>query len=102
MKTLKFEGNITLDEVFNLHKKAIYDNLIASVEKSCIDLEETDATIVKININDDIYTINLSQEKFVSGLQKAIIFYEEIEEYEKCAKCLKMINSINSKKMEVN
>jgi hypothetical protein len=64
-------------------------------------LEEADATIVKININDDIYTINLSQEKFVSGLQKALIFYEEIEEYENCAKCLKIINSINSKKMEV-
>jgi hypothetical protein len=102
MKTLKFQGDITLDEVFNHHKKVIYDNLIASVERSHEDLQKTEATIIKISINDDIYTINLSQEKFVSGLEKAITFYEELEEYEKCAKCLKMINSINSKKMEVD
>lgn len=102
MKTLKFKGDITLDEVFNYHKKAIFDNLIASVEASYSDSAKLEATIIKISINDDVYTINLSQEKFIDGLQKAISFYEELEEYEQCAKCLKMINSIKSKKMEVN
>ena len=102
MKTLKFQGDITLDEVFNHHKKVIYDNLINSIEESYEDFEKTETTIVKISINDDLYTINLSQEKFISGLEKAIVFYEELEEYEKCAKCVKIINSINSKKMEVN
>jgi len=102
MKTLKFQGDITLDEVFNLHKRAIYENLIASIEESYQNLQNTDATIVKININDDLYTINLSQDKFISGLEKAIAFYEESEEYEKCAKCVSIISSIRSKKMELN
>jgi len=102
MKTLKFQGDITLDEVFNLHKRVIYENLIDSIEESYQNLQKTEATIVKININDDLYTINLSQKKFISGLEKAIAFYEESEEYEKCAKCVSIINSINSKKMELN
>ncbi len=102
MRTLKFQGDITLDEVFNHHKRVIFENLISSIEGVYEDSKKVETTIVKISINDDVYTINLSQEKFIDGLQKAIAFYEDLEEYEQCAKCLKMINSIKSKKMEVN
>jgi hypothetical protein len=51
-------------------------------------------TVIKISINETDYTINLSRDKFVSGLEGAITFYESVEEYEKCAECLGIINTI--------
>jgi hypothetical protein len=51
-------------------------------------------TVIKISINESEYTINLSRDKFVSGLEGAISFYESCEEYEKCADCLKIITAL--------
>jgi hypothetical protein len=50
--------------------------------------------VIKISINESEYTINLSRDKFISGLEGAISFYEACEEYEKCAECLKIINAL--------
>jgi hypothetical protein len=50
--------------------------------------------VIKISINESEYTINLSRDKFVSGLEGAISFYESCEEYEKCADCLKIITAL--------
>jgi hypothetical protein len=50
--------------------------------------------VIKISINESEYTINLSRDKFISGLEGAISFYEACEEYEKCAECLKIINTL--------
>jgi hypothetical protein len=94
MKTLKFQGDIGLDEVFNQHKIEIYDNLLRSIGCSYQDNSKNEVTIVKISINEIEYTINLSREKFVKGLEGAITFYESCEEYEKCAECLKIINAL--------
>jgi hypothetical protein len=94
MKTLKFNGDIGLDEVFNHHKIEIYDNLLESVKTHYLDEGNTEVTVVKISINSTDYTINLSREKFISGLEGAITFYEACEEYEKCAECLKIINTL--------
>ncbi|CAB4159201.1 hypothetical protein UFOVP699_72 [uncultured Caudovirales phage] len=101
MKTLKFQGDIGLDDVFNRHKIEIYDNLLSSIGGSYQDFSQNEVTIVKISINDTEYTINLSREKFVSGLKGAISFYESCEEYEKCAECLRIINAIKNNEMEV-
>jgi hypothetical protein len=94
MKTLKFKGDIGLDEVFNHHKIEIYDNLLKSIKDNYLDETSTEVTVVKISINLTDYTINLSREKFISGLEGAINFYEACEEYEKCAECLKIINAL--------
>lgn len=101
MKTLKFQGDIGLDDVFNQHKIEIYDNLLRSIGASYADGSQSEVTIVKISINNNEYTINLSREKFVKGLEGAISFYESCEEYEKCAECLKIINAIKNNEMEV-
>ena len=97
MKTLKFQGEIGLDDVFNRHKIEIYDNLLKSIKEHYLDLNNTEVTVVKISINSMDYTINLPREKFVSGLEGAISFYESCEEYEKCAECLIIIKALNKK-----
>lgn len=99
---LKFQGNIDLDEVYDRHKIEIYDNLLKSISESYLDETKKEVTVVRISINDVEYTINLSREKFITGLMGAIKCYEAFEEYEKCAECLKIINALKNKKMEVN
>jgi len=94
MKTLKFQGDIGLDEVFNHHKIEIYDNLLKSIKENYLDYENSEITVVKISINETEYTINLSRDKFISGLDGAISFYESCEEYEKCAECLEIIGAL--------
>jgi len=94
MKILKFQGDIGLDEVFNRHKIEIYDNLLHSIKTHYLDEDHSEVTVIKISINESEYTINLSRDKFISGLEGAISFYEIHEEYEKCAECLKIINAL--------
>jgi hypothetical protein len=102
MKTLKFQGDIGLDDVFNRHKIEIYDNLLQSIKAHYLDQNYSEVEVIKISINESEYTINLSRDKFVSGLEGAITFYESYEEYEKCAECLKIINTLKKNKvMEV-
>ena len=102
MNVLKFQGDIALDEVFNRHKIEIYNNLLNSIKSNYLNENQEEVTIVKISINTTDYTINLSREKFIAGLEGAILFYESCEEYEKCAECLKIIKALKNKKMEVN
>jgi len=94
MKILKFQGDIGLDEVFNRHKIEIYDNLLTSIKNHYLDKDNFEVTVIKISINESEYTINLSRDKFISGLEGAISFYETCEEYEKCADCLTIINAL--------
>jgi hypothetical protein len=101
MKTLKFKGDIGLDEVFNCHKIEIYDNLLKSIKENYQDESNIEVTIIKISINSADYTINLPREKFISGLEGAIVFYESHEEYEKCAECLKIINALKKNIVEI-
>jgi len=99
---LKFQGDIGLDEVFKRHQIEIYDNLFKSIREHYLDKTKNEVTVVRISINETEYTINLSRDKFITGLEGAITFYESCEEYEKCAECLKIINALKNKHMEVN
>lgn len=94
MKVLKFQGDIGLDDVFNRHKIEIYDNLLYSIKNHYLDKNHSEVTVIKISINESDYTINLSRDKFISGLEGAISFYESCEEYEKCADCVKIITAL--------
>ncbi len=100
MKILKFQGDIGLDDVFNRHKIEIYDNLLQSIKNHYLDENHSEVTVIKISINESEYTINLSRDKFISGLEGAISFYESCEEYEKCAECLKIITALKKNIIE--
>jgi hypothetical protein len=99
MKILKFQGDIGLDDVFNRHKIEIYDNLLQSIKNHYQDNTYLEVEVIKISINESEYTINLSRDKFISGLEGAITFYESCEEYEKCADCLTIINALKKNKV---
>lgn len=100
MKILKFQGDIGLDEIFNRHKIEIYDNILNSIKAHYLDGGNSQVSVVKISINEAVYTIDLARDKFISGLEGAITFYESCEEYEKCAECLKIITVLKKNQQE--
>lgn len=101
MKTLKFSGDIGLDEIFNQHKIDIYNNLLTCVQRDLSNLDVSELTIVNISINQIEYSIKLTRDKFINGLEGAISFYESCEEYEKCAQCVKLINTLKNNEVEI-
>jgi hypothetical protein len=100
MASLKFDGEITLDQVFNSHRGMIYDQVLAKIKESYQDLTIYQVKIISIQINEVTNSINLPRNKFVSGLENAIEYYVEHEEYEKCQICLNIINDIKEKNLE--
>lgn len=100
MASLKFDGDITLDQVFNSHKGIIYDHVLEKIKECYLDSTVNQVPIISIQINDVTNSINLSRDKFISGLENAIEYYVELEEYEKCQVCLNIINDIKGKKLE--
>jgi hypothetical protein len=101
MASLKFKGEITLDEVFSQNKIFIYDNVLASIEKSYKNLKIDETHVVQISINEIEYSIKLSRDKYVGALEGAILFYESAEEYEKCQLCLNIINELTKKTVAI-
>jgi hypothetical protein len=87
--------------VFNGNKIEIYDNLLNSIKSNYTNEKCNEITIVKISINETEYTINLARDKFISGLEGALSFYESCEEYEKCAECLAIINALKKNKPSI-
>lgn len=98
MRSLKFNGDITLEEVFNEHKSLIYDSVVSSIKDNLASTDSSDVPIILITINKIEYSINLSREKFEQSLDQAIAFYEELEEYEKCQSCLDIKNKVKKNK----
>jgi hypothetical protein len=94
MTSLKFNGDITLDEIFSQHKLVIYDKIVESIFQNYKNKKIDEITVISIAINDFEYSVTLTREKFVTCLENAIIAYEKIEEYEKCKRCLDVINEL--------
>lgn len=100
MKSLKFNGDITLEEVFNEHKALIYDSVVSSIKENLSSSNLDEVPIICITINKIEYSINLGRDKFERSLSQAISFYEELEEYEKCQVCLDLKNKLKKNKEE--
>jgi hypothetical protein len=98
MKSLKFNGDITLEEVFNEHKALIYDSVVHSIKENLSSSNSDDVPIIGITINQVEYSINLGRDKFDRSLAQAISFYEELEEYEKCQMCLTLKQELKKNK----
>lgn len=98
MKSLNFNGDITLEEVFNEHKSLIYDSVVSSITEHLSSTDTTDIPIIRITINKTEYSINLGRDKFERSLEQAISFYEELEEYEKCQLCLEIKDTLKKNK----
>ena len=101
MASLKFNGEITLEEVFSQNKIFIYDNVLSAIEKNYKDADIDESHVVQISINSIEYSIKLSRDKYIGALEGAIIFYEKSEAYEKCQLCLNIINEITKKTVTI-
>lgn len=97
MPSLRFNGDITLDEVFYHHKTLVYDAVVKAIETHFMEKDRDEVEILSISINGVEHVVNLSRSKFVDGLYNAINFYEELEEYEKCQHCLNLIARMKEK-----
>jgi hypothetical protein len=102
MKSLKFNGDITLDEVFNKNKAIIYDSVLEKIKDAYSDPNCLEVKVINIEINGVDYSINLARERFISSLENAIEFYVGLEEYEKCQLCVDIIAVLKSKKKSKN
>lgn len=90
----KFYGDITLEEIFNLHQITIYNKTVDAISANYKDASLHEIKIISITINNIQYDINLSRSKYISGLENAIYFYEKSEAYEKSLLCLNIINEL--------
>jgi len=98
MQQLKFNGDVTLDEVFNSNKVSIYDKIVESIQTHYTNPEIKEIRVVSIVINETEYSINLIRSKFASCLENAMNFYIGLEEYEKCQVCRDIIADLKNKK----
>lgn len=98
MTSLKFSGDVTLDDVFNQNKITIYDNVLKAISEAYRDTSIDEVKVITIEINQVEYSINLARSKFISSLENAIHFYEKLEFYEKCQACLDIITKLKPKK----
>lgn len=98
MTSLKFNGDITLEEIFDQHKLVIYDKIVESIFKNYKNKKINEINVINITINDFEYSITLTRSKFINCLENAISAYEKIEQYEKCKECLDVITEIKNSK----
>ena len=97
MPSLRFNGDISLEEIFSQHKAVIYDAVVKTIADNYHDPNKNEIEVLSIHLNGTDHIVNLSRSKFIDGLNSAISFYEEREEYEKCQKCLDIINQMKQK-----
>jgi hypothetical protein len=98
MRKLQFNGDITIDQIFEDHKREIYDSVIKSIQENYIECEINEINVVNISIQSKDYSINLTRDKFITSLNRCITFFEETEEYEKCQTCVNIIKDIDNVK----
>lgn len=98
MDSLRFDENVTLDDVFNSHQLLIYDQVLTAIHENYQDPSVDDVSVIKITIGNYEYKINLSRQRFEECLRNAISFYESIEAYEKCKTCKDIITDLEHEK----
>lgn len=102
MRKLQFNGDATIEEIYEVHKREIYNNVLTLIKKNYRNLEINEISVVKISTQSKDHVITLTRDKFTPILNRCISFFEKLEEYEKCQVCVNIINDIkNVKKQSV-
>jgi nitrous oxide reductase accessory protein NosL len=74
-------------------QNTIFNSLISGI-KEASDRNQTEATIIELNSSGNYISINRSN--WTQSLEKAQIYFSDMEEYEMCADIQKLIESIVS------
>ena len=93
MQQLRFNGDITLEQVFQDYRTEVYDNLVKAIAEN-LEEEVDQVTVLVVGINNIDYTVNLTKDKFLTSLRSALAHYERLELYEKCQQCLDILNKL--------
>jgi len=95
MRKIQFTGDATIEEIYEVHKREIYNNVLTLIEKNYKNLEINEINVVQISTQSKDHVIALTRDKFTPILNRCISFFEKLEEYEKCQVCVNIINDIN-------
>ncbi len=101
MRKLQFTGDATIEEIYEIHKSEIYNNVLELIEKNYRSDEIYEIDVVKISTESKDHIITLTRDKFIASLNRCIAFFEKLEEYEKCQVCVNMITEIKNKNKKI-
>jgi len=102
MNKFQFEGDNTIDLIFDSHRRIIYDNVLIAIKKNYLKSEITEIHVVKITTHSETHSISLTRDKFITSLYDCIKFFEVIEEYETCQECVDIIEEIEGNLNKIN
>ncbi len=74
MQQLRFNGDITLEQVFQDYRTEVYDNLVKAIAEN-LEEEVEQVTVLVVGINNIDYTVNLTKDKFVTSLRSALAHF---------------------------
>lgn len=97
MENLQF-GEITIDQLFDQHKKEVYENVIKSIEDCHEDCEITKINVVDIITNGKRTRIDLSRGKWINMLKSCEKYFKSIEDYRTCHRCIQLISALEENK----
>lgn len=98
MRKLQFTGDATIEEIYEIHRREVYNTLLEVIGENYLNDEINEINVVKISTQSKDHVITLTRDKFIASLNRCITFFEKTEEYEKCQVCVNMINTIKNKK----
>ena len=96
MNKLQFDGDITINQIFQDHRNEIYDNVLKAVKNNYQNREISEIFVVSITTKSKTHDITLIRDNFIISLNKCIEFFESTEEFEKCQSCIDIINDIEN------
>lgn len=96
MIKLEFQGNISIEEIFNTYQSLIFKEIIVSLEKHLSKARCEKFVVMQIIINQSPLSIELSPSYFREVVMKSKKIFLELEEYELCIKCDQLMGSIKT------
>ena len=96
MSKLQFNGDITINQIFQDYRNEIYNNVLRAIKNNYLNSEISEIFVVQISTKSKTHDINLTRDNFVGSLSDCIEFFESMEEYEKCQDCIDIIENIES------
>jgi hypothetical protein len=99
MKRLEFQGDITLEDIYEQNKDIIYTQILESISEVVDNKKELDRIeVMEFDKNGTLFTIDLKTYQFIPVLQSAIEYYADpsVEKYELCKKCKDLIDILSS------
>ena len=86
----------SIDEMYNFLDRTVQDSndYIYEKIKHCIDNDDIDFELFRINNNLDVLNVIVQHENLISPLEKCLDKFIEFEQYERCTECANYIDKL--------